>query len=82
MNLLPLSTAALLLALADFSTTAGAASGAGPHYATPSWSQKLACSSVANCPRFVVLSDWDSDAALDRETGLVWMTTPFVDAIS
>jgi hypothetical protein len=38
----------------------------GPYYATPSWSQKLTKN------RFVVLADWNHEAVLDRETGLVW----------
>jgi hypothetical protein len=49
---------------------------AGPYYATPSWDQKLACSSASNCPRFIVLSNWNSAAVLDRETGLVWEKAP------
>jgi len=44
----------------------------GPYYAPPSWDQTLACTTVANCPRFVVLSNMKSDAVLDRNTGLVW----------
>lgn len=45
------------------------ADGVGPYYATPSWDQQLPASS-----RFVVLSNWGDQAALDRETGLVWQT--------
>jgi hypothetical protein len=48
----------------------------GPYYAMPSWDQTLACTSLANCPRFVVLSNMNSAAVLDRETGLVWERTP------
>jgi len=55
----------------------------GPYYATPSWDQKLACTTASNCLRFVVLSNWiDTDfpsggaAVLDRETGLVWQRSP------
>ena len=44
---------------------------AGPYYATPSWGQKLQCDTPATCPRFIVLSNWDNAAVLDRETGLV-----------
>jgi hypothetical protein len=55
---------------------AWAASGAGPYYATPSWDQKLACSTAANCPRFVVLTDWNNEAVLDRETGAIWQQSP------
>lgn len=40
---------------------------ASTYYAVPSWSQKLA----ANV-RFVVLTNWNNDAVLDRETGLIW----------
>ena len=45
-------------------------SGNGPYYANPSWDQKIATG------RFVVLSNWNNDAVLDRETGLVWEKTP------
>ena len=48
----------------------------GPYYATPSWDQKLQCDTPATCPRFVVLANWNSDAVLDRETGLVWEKVP------
>jgi hypothetical protein len=43
----------------------------GPYYAMPAWDQKLPAST-----RFVVLLDWNSEAVLDRETGLVWEKTP------
>jgi hypothetical protein len=46
-------------------TTATAA--VGPYFATPSWDQKLAPNL-----RFVVLTNFNNDAVLDRETGLVW----------
>src|SRR5688500_11468228 len=48
----------------------------GPYYATPSWDQTLACNTIATCPRFIVLSNMNSDAVLDRETGLVWERAP------
>jgi uncharacterized protein DUF1566 len=48
----------------------------GPYYAVPSWDQTIACSSTANCPRFVVLSNMSNQAVLDRETGLVWQRSP------
>jgi hypothetical protein len=51
---------------ADAQTTSN-----GPYYATPSWDQKLPAST-----RFIVLSNWDSAAVLDRETGLVWEKSP------
>ena len=43
----------------------------GPYYAEPSWDQKLDAAT-----RFVVLLNWNSDAVLDRETGLVWEKSP------
>ncbi len=43
----------------------------GPYYALPSWSQKL-----PSAARFIILSDWDSAAVLDKETGLVWERSP------
>lgn len=48
----------------------------GPYYADPAWDQTLACTTLSNCPRFVVLSNMNSEAVLDRETGLVWQRTP------
>jgi hypothetical protein len=50
---------------------AQAASGNGPYYAEPAWAQKLPAAT-----RFVVLTDWNSDAVLDRHTGLVWEKAP------
>lgn len=44
---------------------------AGPYYATPSWDQQIPAAT-----RFIVLSNWDSKAVLDRETGLVWERDP------
>jgi hypothetical protein len=43
----------------------------GPYYATPSWDQSL-----AGNVRFVVLANFNSEAVLDRETGLVWERSP------
>ena len=43
----------------------------GPYYATPSWDQQLPAAT-----RFIVLSNWNNDAVLDRETGLVWERAP------
>src|SRR5262245_31886594 len=54
----------------------------GPYYATPSWDQTLACTAVATCPRFVVLSNFGAEAVLDRETGLVWQRTPSVTSFT
>jgi hypothetical protein len=58
--------AALLLPAAGAQTA-----GNGPYYATPSWDQKLPAAT-----RFLVLANWNSEAVLDRETGLVWQRTP------
>src|SRR5438270_8218804 len=44
---------------------------AGPYYATPSWDQTLPSST-----RFIVLLNFNSEAVLDRETGLVWQKSP------
>jgi hypothetical protein len=43
----------------------------GPYYANPSWDQELPAST-----RFVVLTNWSSEAVLDRETGPVWQRSP------
>jgi hypothetical protein len=50
---------------------AWAVSSNGPYYALPAWDQKLPAST-----RFVVMLDWNSQAVLDRETGLVWEQAP------
>lgn len=48
----------------------------GPYYPTPAWDQKLACETTGACLRFLVLSNWNNEAVLDRETGLVWQRQP------
>ena len=68
------SSAAVLLGLATLATTPAATAQTavnGPYYATPSWDQTLPAGS-----RFVVLANFNSEAVLDRETGLVWQRTP------
>ena len=52
----------------------------GPYYALPAWAQNLVCASMSNCPRFIVLADWNSEAVLDRETGIVWERSPATTA--
>jgi hypothetical protein len=47
----------------------------GPYYAYPSWDQQLPAST-----RFIVLTNWGSQAVLDRETGLVWERAPDASA--
>src|SRR4030042_6788210 len=46
-------------------------------YSTNSWSKKLPCDSTTNCPRFEVLADFNNEAVLDKETGLVWRRSPW-----
>jgi len=43
----------------------------GPYYAPPAWARKMPVNA-----RFVVLKNWNSEAVLDRETGLVWERSP------
>lgn len=51
--------------------SAQAATGVGPYYAMPSWNQTLPAAT-----RFIVLTNMNSEAVLDRETGLVWEQSP------
>lgn len=62
-----------LIASATFTLDAGPAyaDAVGPYYATPSWDQTLPAST-----RFIVLSNMNGEAILDRETGLVWEKAP------
>ena len=46
----------------------------GYHYASPSWDQTL-----SSYWRFVVLTNMNSEAVLDKETGLVWEQSPSID---
>jgi hypothetical protein len=59
-----------------------AATGPGPYYAEPSWDQTLSCDTAANCPRFIVLTNFNSEAVLDRNTGLVWQRSPLQTLIT
>ena len=64
--LIAVFTLALIASPARAQTTAN-----GPYYATPSWDQTLPSNS-----RFIVLTNMNSAAVLDRETGLVWEKSP------
>ena len=59
--------------LAGVALTAGPvqAQVAGPYYAEPAWDQQLPVAT-----RFVILTNWGSQAVLDKETGLVWERSP------
>jgi hypothetical protein len=60
--------------LAGAALTAGSAQAVdavGPYYAEPAWDQSLPVAT-----RFVVLTNWGSQAVLDKETGLVWERSP------
>jgi uncharacterized protein DUF1566 len=63
-----------LLALGATSASAQTVAN-GPYYATPSWDQTLPAST-----RFIVLANMNSEAVLDRETGLVWERSPSATA--
>jgi Protein of unknown function (DUF1566) len=67
-GMIALAIAASLSSTADAQTTAN-----GPYYAMPSWDQTLPAST-----RFIVLANFNNDAVLDRETGLVWERAPSV----
>lgn len=47
----------------------------GPYYAMPAWDQTLPAAQ-----RFIVLANFNSEAVLDRETGLVWERSPAATA--
>ena len=76
--ILGLLSLGLLAGAALTANQAQAVEAPGPYYAKPSWDRKLACPTIANCPRFVVLTNWNSEAVLDTETGLVWERSPSV----
>jgi Protein of unknown function (DUF1566) len=54
----------------------------GSYSANPSWDQTFVCTTLDNCPRFTVLSNMNSAAVLDRETGLVWEKSPSTDTFA
>ena len=69
--ILGLLTFGLLIGAALTDGPAQAASGPGPFYAEPAWDQKIPPDA-----RFLVLTNWKSEAVLDKETGLVWEKSP------
>lgn len=75
--LVTLGAATFTTVLAHAQTTSN-----GPYYATPSWDQKLQCDTSSTCPRFIVLSNWNNEAVLDRETGLVWEQSPAANPLN
>ena len=62
----------LLAGTALTASPAQAASGPGPYYAEPAWDRKMGAG------RFLILTNWNSEAVLDKETGLVWEKSPQV----
>jgi hypothetical protein len=76
MTLSNLTRALVALSMAAALPCAAQTVANGPYYAMPAWDQKLQCDTVSTCPRFVVLANWNSEAVLDRETGLVWERAP------
>jgi hypothetical protein len=61
----------VLAGVALTANSAQAASGVGPYFPQPAWDRKLPAAF-----RFLVLTNWDYAAVLDRETGLVWERAP------
>jgi len=59
--------------IANYFQTRGLTVAVGPYYATPSWDQTFPAAT-----RFIVLSNMNNEAVLDRETGLVWQRTPIL----
>jgi hypothetical protein len=69
---------ALLLAVAITADLAEAqTTSVGPYYATPAWDQTL-----PSTTRFIILSNFQSAAVLDRNPGLVWERSPNATLVS
>ena len=69
--ILGLLSLGLLTGVALTANSAQAVDAVGPYYALPSWDRKMVAVN-----RFVVLTNWNSEAVLDKETGLVWELSP------
>ena len=72
-----LTVGVMVLSAMVMTGRAEAATANGPYYAEPSWDQKLDAAT-----RFVVLLNWNSEAVLDRETGLVWEQSPITTPVN
>jgi Protein of unknown function (DUF1566) len=68
---LAVGLAALAVLGAVGSSVEAQTASAGPYYAMPSWDQTLPAAT-----RFIILSNMNAAAVLDRETGLVWERSP------
>lgn len=69
------AVAAAVLAIGEGRAFAQGTGAVGPYYAVPAWDQTLPSST-----RFIVLSNFNSEAVLDRETGVVFEKSPSVTA--
>jgi hypothetical protein len=69
--MLALLAASFLTGVALTASSVQAASGVGPYFPEPAWDRKLPASL-----RFLVLTNWNNEAVLDKETGLVWERSP------
>jgi hypothetical protein len=69
--ILGLLAVGVLAGAALTASPAQAASGIGPLFPEPAWDRKM-----APADRFLILTNWNKEAVLDKETGLVWERSP------